>query len=134
MAVEQSILVVFQPQRGGMFIGVEQQKIPSSVRSGIETRHAAPLGLCFSFGSFTINMPLLTELGMARFRNRLVNAFNSMAVHPGRFRRFATHFAGVGYSQKSGGTKCITGGLKWWFSGQTVITAASGSRRLSSKA
>src|SRR6266705_3156176 len=35
---------------------------PSSVTSDMETEHAAPLGLCFISQSFTINMPLLTEL------------------------------------------------------------------------
>src|SRR5260221_11058604 len=41
---------VFQPQRGGMFIGVEQQKIPSSVRSGMGAGNAAPMGLFSFFG------------------------------------------------------------------------------------
>jgi hypothetical protein len=49
----------FQPQRGGMFIDVELQNLPSSVRSGIETGHAVPMGL-FSFPVAYYNMPLLT--------------------------------------------------------------------------
>src|SRR5258708_5636206 len=52
-----------------MFIGVEQYKIRSSVRSGMETGHAAPMGLFFIFRLFTINMSLLTELALPRFRN-----------------------------------------------------------------
>ena len=47
-AIESNILGVFQPQRGGMSIVVEQEKITGSVRSGIGDRHAAPLGL-FSY-------------------------------------------------------------------------------------
>ena len=39
---------VFQPQRGGMFIDIEQQKLSSSVRSGMGTGYAAPMGL-FAF-------------------------------------------------------------------------------------
>ena len=39
----------FQPQRGGMFIDVQPQKISSSVRSGMETGHAAPMGLFLLF-------------------------------------------------------------------------------------
>ena len=57
---------ILQPQRGDMFIAAEQQKILSSVRSGMGTGHAAPMGLFFILQSFTINMPLLTELALRR--------------------------------------------------------------------
>jgi hypothetical protein len=35
----------------------------------MKTGHAAPLGLCFILWSFTINMPLLTELAPPHVRN-----------------------------------------------------------------
>jgi len=34
----------FEPQRGGMFIDTEQQRIPSSVRSDMENRSCRPDG------------------------------------------------------------------------------------------
>src|SRR6266581_618728 len=57
---------VFQPQRGGIFIGVEKQKMPNSAGAAWKTGHSAPLGLCFIFRSVTKNMPLVTELGPPR--------------------------------------------------------------------
>jgi hypothetical protein len=36
---------VFEPQRGDMFIVANQIKDPSSVRSGMEIGHVAPMGL-----------------------------------------------------------------------------------------
>ena len=70
--IELSMMRVFQPQRGGMFIGVEQRKVSSSVRSGMETGDVAPMGLFPSFVCPAINMPLLTELALPRFMEKVL--------------------------------------------------------------
>ena len=36
----------------------------------MKTGHAAPMGLCLSFLSFAINIPLLAELPTPHFRKR----------------------------------------------------------------
>jgi hypothetical protein len=60
---------VFRPQRGGMFIGVEQQKIPLAPLGAAwkpDNPGMPPRWGFFIFRLFAIDMPLLTELRATR--------------------------------------------------------------------
>jgi len=69
-AIELSIIGMFQPQRGGISKGVKQKK--TSAPSGAAWKpDMPPRWGFFVLKSFTINMPLLTELVSQRSSEQL---------------------------------------------------------------